>query len=89
MNEVPHGRESMHTERRDRATTCEPCLVTRDDGSQVAATMRNVSEDGFCVESLTTTFRQGERVQLLVLGTRIAGTIRWAKGMRAGALLLR
>ena len=88
MYETLHAPKAAHIERADRATTCEPCLVTRDDGSHVPATLRNVSENGFCVESLTT-FRQGEPVQLEVLGIQIFGMIRWVKNRRAGAVRLR
>ena len=69
-----------------RTLTNEPCVLTKQNGTSVTATLRNLSDNGFCVESIAA-LQAGDMVELKILGARIAGTIRWAKDGRAGGIL--
>jgi len=75
-------------ERPPRTATHEPCVVDRSDGTSVSATLRNLSDGGFCIESAAA-LKAGDMVELRILGTRVAGTIRWAKDGRAGGMIRR
>ena len=78
----------MVRERPDRHTMDEPCLLTREDGASVSATLRNLSEGGFCIHS-PSELRAGEMIRLRVLGVNVAGTIRWVRaGLSGGSIEL-
>jgi hypothetical protein len=70
-----------------RTTAQEPCIVARESGMCFAATLCNVSQDGFCVES-SAALQVGEVIQLRLLGALFSGTISWTDGRRAGGLLV-
>jgi PilZ domain-containing protein len=72
-----------NVDRSHRTSTHETCIIARENGSKVLATLVNVSDEGFCVESATP-LEPHERIEVRVLGTRLSGSVRWAKQSRAG-----
>ena len=74
-------------ERGVRIDVGELCTIVRQDGCLVCGTLVNLSNDGFCVESLHR-FGVGERIELRVTGLgRMPGLIRWCDYNRAGGVL--
>lgn len=80
---MANGVEVELRDRAPRSLTREFCTVSRHGGKQAIAVLCNVSDAGFCLETAAD-LRAGDAVELQILGVRIAGIIRWAKGDRAG-----
>jgi hypothetical protein len=73
-------------QRPKRTTTNEPCVVALQNGTSVTATLRNVSDEGFCFES-SANVEADDPVELRLLGVQLSGTIRWSKAGRAGGVI--
>jgi hypothetical protein len=70
-----------------RMPAYELCMVAPDGGRLRAATLLNLSGQGFCIESKHP-FEPGERIELRVLGLgRFAGVVKWSHCGRAGGIL--
>ena len=64
----------------------EPCVLTRQDGTSVSATLRNLSEHGFCIDSATE-LQIGEMIRLRILGVNVAGEILWVRASLSGGCM--
>ena len=77
----------MSFERPVRIQASEFCTIVREDGRLVGGVLVDLSDQGFCVESLHT-FEVGERVELRLSGLgRMPGFVRWCDCNRAGGVL--
>ena len=74
-------------ERAVRIDVSELCTIVRQDGRLVAGILVDLSDQGFCIESVHR-FEAGERVELRIKGLgRRPGLIRWCDSNRAGGVL--
>lgn len=84
---MPRDDRAPYPARPPRVITHEPCAIARSDGSLSAATVLNLSNEGFCVFSAQP-LKLNERIEIRVLGLgRFQGTVLWSSCRQAGGVL--
>lgn len=76
-----------YAERAVRIEANELCTIAREDGRLISGMLLDLSDEGFCVESIHR-LDVGERIEIRVRGMgRVAGIVRWFDCCRAGGVL--